>query len=491
MNLHFSRLIRTFEGFRQSLMRHPPGHNLSSGLRPVRRNHRPDAPAPVKNFYIPPEHFRCTLKILLLKILVNTVDAWSRNTGSDTMSSLLSSFDSKDVASINIRARRSESRVAGSYFHIFEERVIKSIFRPSIETGEKYLPQPGAENSEELEQETRLYRKRRPLNRYVYVLIREILWKLGHWKSRALDEYVSSFAPDVFFFPIESYIHFNRLNLYIIRKFKPKRIVGYMWDDNFTYKQEPCNPLFFLHRWWLKKSVKNLVASCDTVFAICPKMKKELDAEFGIDSVMLTKPIRSAIRPVSQQEVSTPLRILYTGKLIIGRDETLALVADAIRSINKEGQKVILDIYTSTPLSAKLKARLDIPGCSKLNGFIPQEEVFDKQREADVLLFVESLDSNNGIARLSFSSSITDLLSAGKCIWAVGNENLGPIEYLKQEKAALVSTSIADIQNHLLQLLSSPNVLCSYAQGAQSCGIRNHSTDMMLRFNEVLQNKIK
>lgn len=429
-----------------------------------------------------------------VKILVNTVDAWSRNTGSDTMSSLLSSFDSKDVASINIRARRSESRVAGSYFHIFEERVIKSIFRPSIETGEKYLPQPGKENCEELAQETRLYRKRRPLNRYVYVLIREILWKFGHWKSQALDEYVSSYAPDVFFFPIESYIHFNRLNLYIIRKFKPKRIVGYMWDDNFTYKQEPCNPLYLLHRWWLRKSVKKLVASCDAVFAICPKMKKELDAEFGINSILLTKPIRSegAAEPAGNScqaapSLSNPIRILYTGKLIIGRDETLALVADAVKSINKDGQKFVLDIYTSTPLSAKMKARLDVPGSSRLKGFIPQSEVFKEQAKADILLFVESLNPSNGIARLSFSSSITDLFSAGKCLWAVGNEGLGPIEYLKQEKAAVVSVSKADIQNHLLQLLSSPDKLSAYAQEAQSCGCRNHGADMMNQFREVLQ----
>ena len=412
-----------------------------------------------------------------MRILVNTVDAWSRNTGSDTMSSLLSSFDSKEVASINIRARRSDSTVAGSYFHIFEERVIKSIFRPSIETGEKYLPQTDADNSEELAQENRLYRKRRLLNRYVYVLIREILWKLGHWKSKALDEYVASFAPDVFFFPIENYIHFNRLNLYIIRKFKPKRIVGYMWDDNFTYKQEPCNPLYLLHRWWLRKSVRRLVASCDTVFAICPKMKKELDAEFGINSVLLTKPIRAVAHPEFQREVLPPIRILYTGKLIIGRDETLALVADAIRSINKDGQKVILDIYTPTSLPAKMKARLDVPGCCTLHDFIPQEEVFDKQREADVLLFVESFSSRHLTARLSFSTKITDYLSAGKCIWAIGNEDLAPIDYLTSEDAALVSTHPESILHTLRKMIEQSDLISSYVPKAYDCGCRNHNPD--------------
>lgn len=413
-----------------------------------------------------------------MKILVNTVDAWSQQVGSDTMSSLLSSFDSKDVASINIRARRSESRVAGSYFHIFEERVIKSIFRPSIETGEKYLPQPEADNSQELVQEERLYKKRRLLNRYVYVLIREILWKLGHWKSRALDEFVSSFSPDVFFFPIESYIHFNRLNLYLIRKFKPKRIVGYMWDDNFTYKQEPRNPLYLLHRRWLRRSVKKLVSACDTVFAICPKMKRELDAEFGINSVLLTKPVRSDSVELSSTP-SNPIRLLYTGKLIIGRDETLARVADAIKAINRDEQKVILDIYTSTPLSAAMQARLDVPGCSTLKGFIPQSEVFKEQEKADVLLFVESFSSRNLTARLSFSTKITDYLSAGKCIWAIGNEDLAPIDYLASEGAALVSTRPDDIITVLEELVSHPELISSFAEKARDCGHKNHNRQMI------------
>ena len=394
--------------------------------------------------------------------------------GSDTMSSLLSSFDSKDVASINIRARRSESRAAGSYFHIFEERVIKSIFRPSIETGEKYLPQPGAERSEEMAHESQLYGKRRLLNRYVYVLIREILWKLGHWKSRALDEYVSSFAPDIFFFPIESYIHFNRLNLYIIRKFKPKHVVGYMWDDNFTYKQEPHNPLYLLHRRWLRHSVKQLVSACDTVFAICPKMKRELDAEFGIHSVLLTKPVRSDSVELTPTP-SRPIRLLYTGKLIVGRDETLALVADAVKAVNKDGQKVVLDIYTPTPLSVKMKARLDVPGSCNLKGFIPQSEVFKEQEKADILLFVESFSNRNLTARLSFSTKITDYLSAGKCIWAVGNEDLAPIEYLASEEAAMVSTRPDGIITALEELVGHPERIPSFATKARDCGNRNHN----------------
>lgn len=408
-----------------------------------------------------------------MKILVNTVDAWSRNTGSDTMSSLLSGFDSQDVASINIRARKSDSNVAGRYFHLLEGRVIKSIFRPSVMTGEAYLPQENSDKDGELQQESRRYGRRKILSRYFYVLLREMLWKLGHWKSPQLDAFVANFRPDVFFFPIESYIHFNRLNLYIIKKFKPRRVLGYMWDDNFTYRQEPRNPLYLLHRRWLRKSVKELVRQCDVVFAICPKMQKELDAAFGIHSVLLTKPVR-LVEPNFAAVASSPIRILYTGKLIAGRAGTVAAIVTAIQQINKEGQKVLLDVYTDTPLSERMRKRIDVPGCCRLLPFIPQQEVFTKQMEADVLLFAESFSTRKEIARLSFSTKITDYLSAGKCIWAVGNGDLAPIDYLSQEDAALVTTAPDEISDALCRMIENPQLTLSYARKAYDCGQRNH-----------------
>ena len=72
------------------------------------------------------------------KILVSSVDPWSDMVGSDTLTSLLEQFDNSVIASINIRAKKSDSKVAGKYFHVIEDRVIKSILSPSVITGESY-----------------------------------------------------------------------------------------------------------------------------------------------------------------------------------------------------------------------------------------------------------------------------------------------------------------------------------------------------------------
>lgn len=412
------------------------------------------------------------------RILVSSIDPWSELNGSNTLSSLLSQFNSSDIASINIRSERSDSPIASRYFHILEERVIRSIFRPSVVTGEEYTASciPNKESVIEMQAEKKRYSKRRLFGRWVYVIIREIIWKIGHWKSRALDSFVESVNPDVFFFPIENYIHFNRINRYIIEAFHPRRVVGYMWDDNFTFKQQPLNLLYLFHRIWLRKSVRWIVRHCDSVLAISPKMKEEVDSYFGIESVLLTKPICDNTSFVPYMP-GNPIRILYTGKLIVGRDKTVAEIVKAIKIINADSKKVVLDVYSGSSISESMRRRIAVEGCCELHGFIPQNEVIAIQKKADILLFVESFSSFNTVARLSFSTKITDYLSSGKCIWAVGNGELAPIEYLRCEDAAIVSITKKDILDALYSVVKEPSIVSQYARKAHFCGVANHNEE--------------
>ena len=420
-----------------------------------------------------------------IKILVSTVDSWSDMVGSDTMSSLVAAFPPENVASLSIRANKSNSKVAGRYFHIIEGRVIKSILHPSTITGEEYSHSDNSYNKD-IEAEEKRYNRKVGFGRFFLVLVREILWKVGHWKSPALDQFIGNFNPDVLFFPIEGYIHFNRINQYIIKTYKPKRVVGYMWDDNFTYKQHRFDLLYFIHRYWLRKSVKSLIHSCDVVFAINPKMKRELDAEYGIDSILLTKPIRD-VKTLEKTVIHEPVRMLYSGKLGIGRDKSIADIVDAIRIVNEAKQRVILDVYTSTPLNSKMRARIDVPEYCNLKGFVPQNKVLEEQQKADVLLFVESLTKQDMSARLSFSTKITDYLSAGKCIWAVGNNDLAPIDYLKEEDAALVSSTKESILEQLQTIINNHEMISLYAQKAHECGIKNHNQQVIkTRFKNAI-----
>lgn len=412
------------------------------------------------------------------KVLVCTVGAWSDMDGSNTMSELFRDYPKDKLACLYIRADISNSDVCHHFFHIYEGRVMKSLYKRGVITGEEFLLGEQRSSTKDAEQEKARYDSFRRKSNWFYLFAREWVWLLGKWKSKELDSFLEKFNPEIIVFPIESYIHFNRINEYIIRKCNPRKVVSYLWDDNFTYKQHPNSLGYKIHRWWLRHSVKRLIKKSTTVFSICPKMKREVDAEYGIDSVLLTKPIYQ-FNEVKQCAPTLPIKILYTGKLIYGRDETIAEIADVLKIINKDGQKALLQIYTNTELPQDMRQRICVEGCCEIKGFVPQDEAIRIQKEADVLLYAEGLSNTNLTARLSFSTKMTDYLASGNCIWAVGNKDLAPIEYLKEEDAGIVSTDRASIWGALQQIVERPNMLKIYAEKARLCGIENHNKEII------------
>lgn len=208
-------------------------------------------------------------------------------------------------------------------------------------------------------------------------------------------------------------------------------------------------------------------------------MKREVDDEYGINSVLLTKPIYK-FNAIKQIVPAYPIKILYTGILIYGRDENIAEIVDALRVINHDGQKALLQIYTNTELTQEFHQRISVKGCCEIKGFVPQDEAVRIQKEADVLLFAEGLSNTDLTAKLSFSTKITDYLASGNCIWAVGNKDLAPIEYLKEENAG-VSTDKVTIISALQKIVERLSILISYAKKALLCGKNNHNKEIVSR----------
>lgn len=412
------------------------------------------------------------------RVLVSTVGQWS-DVGSDTWSMLLSKYDKSKVASLYLRAIKSKSPCCNRYFHIYEERVMRSIFHPSIITGESYYyssedNHDSNDNNELQKKEKVRYAKYSKKKTWFGMFARELVWKFGNWKSKELKQFIDDFDPEVLVFPIESYIHLNRINKYIIKKKHPK-VIGFFNDDNFSYKQS--NKLGYkLHRFWLRRSVKWLVRHCDTVFAVCPKMKRECDEEFGINSIVLSKPMvcNTEFTPYLP---NIPIRLLYAGKLYINRDKTIISTAQAIKKINENGVKVVMDVYSGSSLTKETINEIECSPASRFRGEIPYSQVFEEMKKSDVLLFVEDLSDENLAARLSFSTKITDLFGSGKCMWAIGNSDLGPIEYIKEQNAGFVSTSENEIYVTLARMVEKPELVSDYAQKGFDCGQKHHDVD--------------
>ena len=143
-----------------------------------------------------------------------------------------------------------------------------------------------------------------------------------------------------------------------------------------------------------------------------------------------------------------------------------------------------LDIYTTDILTKKQQSALNRNGCS-VKGALALDEVQAVQKTADILVFVEGLENKyKNIARLSFSTKITDYLKSGKCIFAIGDKEIAPIDYFNRYDSAITASSCSEVYKKLSEIIDNPEIINSYGEKAFNCGKENHDiseTDKLLK----------
>lgn len=414
----------------------------------------------------------------LPKVLVVSTNAWRDNTGINTLIDFFKCWDSDRIAQIYTKAALPNTTVCNHFFRISENAVLKSILERNIVTGSVVYDDTQASrlDFQAVAHEKRIYSSYKGKVREVLSLCRELVWKFGKWKTADLDDFIDEFDADVLFIPIYPTIYMGRIQKYVMQH-TGKPVVSYLADDNYTYKSVRKDPLSLIHRHVLRKYVKYIVEHSAKLMVIAPKQKEEYDCIFGVNSVVMTKGID--YKPFEEYCVHSPIRMVYTGKLIIGRWKSLAAIAEGLERINRDGIRMVLDIYTTDRLTKKQNRLLNRSGCH-IKGALTLQQVEEVQKEADVLVFVESLEEKyKNTARLSFSTKITDYLRRGKCIFAIGDKEIAPIDYFRRYDSAITATSYEEIVKRLDELIQDPGKISEYAQKGYKCGIENHERGKM------------
>ena len=416
----------------------------------------------------------------LPKILVVSTNAWRDNTGINTLIEFFKCWNSNRIAQIYAKSELPKTVVCNKFFRISENAVIKSVFKRTVQTGSEVENETiiSSKDEEATKEEKNLYKHGGKKASLILSICREFVWWMGKWKTKELDKFIDEFDADVLYIPIYPTIYMGRLQKYIIQK-TGKPVVSYLADDNYTYKSVSKNPLAFIHRFILRRYIKFIVDNSYQLMVIAPKQKEEYDNLFGTDSVIMTKGIDFSQIPFEEKPLNTPIKMVYTGKLIIGRWISLAKIAEALETINKDKIKLELDIYTTDTLTDEQRIALNRNGCA-VKGALKLDEVQKVQKEADVLVFVESLeDKFKFTARLSFSTKITDYLKNGKCIFAIGDKDIAPIDYFSRYNSAITATSYDEIAEKLKMMVEKPTLITEYSQKAYECGKEHHNIELM------------
>ena len=427
----------------------------------------------------------------LPKVLVVDVNGWRDDAGSNTLRDIFSCWDPERLALVYTSSQMPNSDTCRHYFQICENQVLKSVFKPTMRVGHE-VENTLVNDYADAKQERERYNKAHKSHAKWMRLAREVVWKLGHWKTKALKKFVQDFDPDIIFVPIFPYAYMGRIQEYII-KLTGKPTVCYLADDNYSY--DACQDwIDYTHRFWTRQFVGPLARNSKQMFVIVDMEKEDTDRRFGTDSVILTKGIDFSNRLFVDRVPNKPLRFVYTGSLAIGRDKTLAIVADAINKANAEMGETLAElfIYSQHQPSDDINARINVDAAHYC-GSVPHQEIKGIQEQADVVVFAEGIEGKEAnIAKLSFSTKITDYLASGKCVLAIGKEDIAPMDYFQRNDSAVIAHNADEIELQIRRILSSSELVSEYSRKAYDCAVRNHERGMMdKRFIETVCNAVK
>lgn len=426
----------------------------------------------------------------LPKILIVSRVTWDDTRGtSSTLSNLFADYDPEKLAHIYIETRQPNTRCCHRFFQISEFSLVYKLFKWNTKTGHAIDTNKASVeilNERIATQEAATMHYVRGHRSAIYSFMREVLWAFNGWKSKELEQFVKDFNPDVVWMDGSPLPLMNRLYDHVLKIAKKPASI-FMQDDVYTY--ESCGKDFWakMKKYRLRRLVKRVVKQCDNMFVASPKMKREYDEIFGVNSTFIAKSIDYIDEIKVNTSIHHPLRMVYMGQVIYGRIYSLIAIVDTLKKINSSGVKLQLSIYTNNQISDKLKSQILVPGSVNLCEPVPYTEVQKVISDYDIVVFVESFDPRYcKVARLSFSTKICDYLASGKCILAVGPEDSAPLEYLKEEDAALVATSVEEIEEQILRL-SNQQAVEDYAQKAHACALRNHNRK---RMDDIIYSKL-
>lgn len=418
----------------------------------------------------------------LPKVLIVSRGVWDDTQGtSSTLSNVFQNYNSEKLAMIYIESTLPKTTRCHRFFQISEFSLVRKLYKWRTKTGFNIDTNQVNINSVDLNianQEALTMNFVRKHRSIWFSFAREILWMFNGWKTKELRSFVVDFNPDVVWIEGSPLPLLHRLNNYVLKIInKPASI--FMTDDIYTFQSCSKNLINRMYRYHQRLMIQRVVKQCDNMFVASPKMKREYDKIFGVNSVFITKGVELLHKEFIREPTHKPLRLVYLGQVIYGRIYSLIAIAEALKGINNGEVKMKLDIYTNNLIEFEQKQQLLHGGNVTLLAPVPYSEVYNVISNSDVVVFVESFEKRyRNVARLSFSTKISDYLSSGKCILAVGPSDSAPIEYLQEEDSAIVVTTQEDIQQKL-QFLLQDDIITQYAEKSYSCGKRNHEKTMM------------
>lgn len=416
-----------------------------------------------------------------MRILLLTDEIWNdRVFGNNVLQNWFEGLEGVVFAQICATPGKPLNTMCTLYFQITDTMVLRSILGPRAGQAfemsySEMLDNPQTRN---YIAESGFYRFMKRISGETLRLVRECLWGMGRIDFDALSRFVKEFNPDIVFCPRRLTWKMMRLEK-LVSRVTVAPFVAFTGDDEVSFREYSFSPLFWINRFIFRKAFRRHCGLYKAYYTLSADQADEYRNDFRLNTDTLLKCGDFKDDDFSVvKHVGEPIRLIYAGRLYCNRWRSLAHIGKALRKINEDGVRMVLDIYTQDKLTAKQRKALAEDNYIYLKGSVTTAELKEVYRQGDIALHVESLDRRNRLlTRISFSTKIIDLMASTCAIMAIcWSEHTG-YKYLKTHDAAFCIDSYEDIYQVLKGICDDPALIHEYAHRAWYCGMINHSKE--------------
>jgi len=401
------------------------------------------------------------------KVLVVSNDPISKECANGrTMGELLLHYPTDRLAELYTNDRPLDM-IDCSYFLLSDAMLLEHV---------KRLKKPGEERHY-VEEATAGFDSRSSVRKNPFTcLLRDWLWRSGHWKSEKLWNWLDAFHPDIVLLqPVDMPYLFDLARK--IAKREHAKLVLYNCEEFYFKKKNYLkgNGCGWLYPSWhhrIKKSLQKAIEFSTLDIHFTETLKERYDQVFPKkwSDVIYSS---SDWTPVEYRPNNDKVHIVFFGGFSSGRYQSLEELAHTLKDL---GQDYVFDVYGPNEPDEGFQAFIHNPNLV-FHGQVPYDEVKSTAYKADLLIHVTGFDP--ALVKESpsqFSTKIADCISSGIPFLVYAPKGYGFIQYLQQNNAAFVATSRDELKAILQRFFADKDYRSSYLSGAKTLSAKNHQS---------------
>ena len=413
-----------------------------------------------------------------MKVLIISKEAWrDEQNGGNVLSNLFSQLPKAEFAQIFCNEQEPSNAICRNYYQMSDRMMVNNILHRT-HVGRKLVYAKAPTNTDAKIESFKVTGGKFGGN--LKRVARELVWAIGRWDEQEIITYAREFNPDIIFAPCYGNHYMQRLTV-LVHNSLGVPVVSYISDDFYTNKQFRFSPLFWLNHMLIRCRTRKTFRHYSLVYTMTDEQKEQCERDFGANMKILRKNGRFDEQYI-KNHVNSPIRFLYAGGIYLNRWKTLGALAEAMRHINANGVKMVLDIYTNNPLDKKMQQAINDRRTARVHKAIPMAELMDVYHQSDVALHAEAFDiSNSHVVRMSFSTKIVDCMDSGCAVMVICDEKQAGGAYLRRNKCAICINDVKQIEAVLKDILARPEQLIDMQHKAFEVGRKYHLQENITR----------